>query len=410
MKILLVDDDKNIRKTLELSLRAVKHEVHAVASAETAITRLKEERFDFVLTDFRLEGKSGLEVVKAAQHSRGSPLTVIMTAFASFENAVAAIKQGAYDYIPKPFSMAQLGHIVSRVESFNALRKENDELRRKHSSVDFFSGLTSPAAQRLAEFVSKVAPTHSHVLLVGESGCGMSEIARRIHAQSPRSSRPFVVLNCAIHREAIQSELNAVGTLLIEEINELGAEGQLELLGALERFSEKPEPDLRVIAATHGSLEEAVSEGRFREDLYYRLNKLECQVVPLRHRKEDVPVLIQNLLLESGVKTVIPSDIMKRLMDYSWPGNLRELRNTVERLVLLSAGREMKLEDLPDSVKSGNSKRTSVAADPLRSLEEVEKEQIQRVLAIESNQERAAEILGITSVTLWRKRKQYGLP
>lgn len=425
MKILLVDDDRNIRQTLNLSLKASHHNVTATASGEDALRLLKGEDFDFVLTDYRLVGKSGIDVIHASKTAPGAPIVVVMTAFASFENAVTAIKEGAYDYIPKPFTNAQLSHIVQRVESLIALRKENETLRRSAYQSDFFSGQTSPAALRLEEFVRKVSPTDGTVLLVGESGTGKTELAKLIHARSDRAAKPLLTMDCATLREVahervlFSDKLEGVnqGTLFINKVEALSSSGQVELLRLLQEkgveqdgTSELKKLDVRVIAATQDNLEEAVRDGSFREDLYYRLNILECQVVPLRHRREDIPVIIQKMMKEIAPKAMIPPLVMQKLLEYSWPGNLRELRNTLERLVLLSSDRQMGLDDLPESVRQGALKKSSATHEPLRSLEEVEKEQIQRVLLIEHNQEKAAEILGITSVTLWRKRKQYGLP
>lgn len=446
MKILLVDDEKNIRHTLTESLKILGHQVVAATGVDEAIWALKSQPFDFTLIDFKLEDKNGIDLIKAANAVAYPPISVIMTAYASFESAVRAVKEGAFDYLPKPFSNAQLEHLLKRVSVIVELRQENERLKKTSSRSDYFLGQISPAMERLEEFVRKVAPTDASVLLVGESGTGKTELARLIHSLSPRSLKPFGVVNCSTLAETLlESELFGHvkgaftgatqdhvgklqhanrGTVLIDEIGDLSLSGQTKLLRFLqekviERVGENTPItlDVRVIAVTNRDLEEAVREGKFREDLYYRLNMLECHLVPLRYRKEDVPVLIQRLFQElvatSNTKSrkSIPESIMKLLLDYPWPGNIRELRNVLERLILLSDAAEICAEDLPASVREGGKIRAHPEnGEPFRSLQELEREQIERVLSAERNQEKAAQILGITTVTLWRKRKQYGLP
>jgi NtrC-family two-component system response regulator AlgB len=418
--------------------------VISAADAEEALRLLKDHPIEFVLTDYKLPGKSGIELVKAIRESKSPAVTAVMTAHASFENAVNAIKEGAYDYIAKPFSNAQLEHLLTKVSDLVELRRENDRLRSGSYRQEYFEGLTSPAIARLEEFVRKVSPSEASILLTGESGTGKSELAKLIHAKSARAPRAFVTVNCTtLSENLIESELfghvkgaftGAVsdhvgkleyanhGTLFIDEVGELSPNGQTKLLRFLqEKVIERVGGnksitlDVRVIAATNRNLEEAVKDGSFREDLYYRLNMFECSLVPIRYRKEDLPVLIQRFLKEFLVKSgtnslkEIPKNVLDPLLKYNWPGNIRELKNTIERIVLLSSGREFSLDDLPDAVLKGDSKPTSQET-VYRSLDDVEREHIARVLSVENNQERAAEILGITTVTLWRKRKQFGLP
>jgi DNA-binding NtrC family response regulator len=446
LKVLLVDDEKNIRQTLLLTLQNWGHEVVACENAEEGIKALRAGRFDFMLTDFKLGPKSGLDLVKAAKEQPEPPVSVLMTAFASFENAVNAVKEGAFDYLPKPFSNSQLEHLINRVKTLVELKRENQRLRSQRGGhrEDFFEGQLTPAIQRLEEFVRKVAPTEANVLLSGESGTGKTELARLIHARSPRASRDFVVVNCTTIAEslleselfghvkgaftgAIQDHLGKFelahhGTVFIDEVSDLSLNGQTRLLRFLQEKvvervgSNKSIPlDVRVIAATNRNLEEAVKEGKFREDLYFRLNIFECQLVPLRYRKDDLPVLIQRFVKEFSIRAQhatikkIADPVMKKILDYSWPGNVRELRNVIERLILLAGDREMSLEDLPESVKKSGSQSRQVSEE-LRTIENVEREHIEKILEHEQNQEKAAKILGITTVTLWRKRKQYGLP
>jgi DNA-binding NtrC family response regulator len=446
LKVLLVDDEKNIRQTLLLTLQNWGHEVVVAENAEEATKSLKAGKFDFLLTDFKLGGKTGIDLLKTAREQAEPPVCVLMTAFASFENAVNAVKEGAFDYLPKPFSNAQLEHMINRVKTVVDLKRENSKLRLQRGShrEDFFEGQLSPAIRRLEEFVVKVAPTEANVLLSGESGTGKTELARLIHARSPRFAKDFVVVNCTTIAEslleselfghvkgaftgAIQDHLGKFelanhGTVFIDEVSDLSLNGQTRLLRFLQEKvvervgSNKSIPlDVRVIAATNRNLEEAVKEGKFREDLYFRLNIFECQLVPLRYRRDDLPVLIQRFLKEFSLRAqlvtpkTISEPVMKKLLEYAWPGNVRELRNVLERLILLSGGREMSLDDLPESVRKSEASPQH-SASGLRTIEDVEREHIETVLAHEQNQEKAAKILGITTVTLWRKRKQYGLP
>ncbi len=446
LKILLVDDDKNIRRTLLVTLKTWGHEVTEATSAEEALRILKSERFDFILTDFKMEGKTGVDLIRGLKQVPFPPICAIMTAFASFENAVVAIREGAYDYLPKPFSNVQLEHLLKRVAVLVELKRDNLKLKSLHSRDDYFAGQTSPAVVRLEEFVTKVAPTSASILLVGESGTGKTELAKRIHSRSPRSSRPLAVVNCTTLAETLleselfghakgaftgasqehMGKLEAAnhGTVLIDEVGDLSLAGQTKLLRFLqEKVIERVgsnrvlELDVRVIAATNRNLEEAVAAGTFREDLYYRLNIFECALVPLRYRKQDLPVLIQRfqrefLSIDERLEgKVLPESVMKLLLDYTWPGNIRELRNVIERVQLLSLGRLAQPDDLPDGVREGALHKlpSTGSPDPLRSLQEVEREHVERVLDLEPSFEKAAQILGITTVTLWRKRKEYGL-
>lgn len=436
--VLLVDDDRNICRTLSVSLKDLNCRVVEAHSVGEALDRLDGQTFDLILTDYKMKGRNGLDLVREVRSKDPLATVVVMTAYATFGNAVAAVREGAFDYLPKPFTNAQLSQLIDRVALVAKLRKENEELRRGKTRRDYFAGLTSQPSQKLEEFARKIAPTDATVLLVGESGTGKSELARLIHDWSPRSNSKFVTIQCTSLAESLleselfghvkgaftgastdkkgKLELADHGTLFLDEIGDLPPLGQSKLLRFLQEKvfekvggNEEISVDTRIITATNKNLEEAVKEGRFRDDLYYRLNILECTLVPLRFRREDIPVLIQRLL-EDIAKTPVklPDEVMKVLLTYHWPGNVRELRNVLERMIMLSNGRDPSLTDLPGSLLQAPVHYHD-SATPLLSLEDVEREYIQRVLAVEHNLEKAAQILGITTVTLWRKRKQYGL-
>jgi NtrC-family two-component system response regulator AlgB len=415
MKILLVDDEKNIRQTLSLTMKSWGHEVVSVASVEEALAALRALPFDFMLTDFKLENRNGIELIRESKRVADPPIPAIMTAFASFENAVNAIKEGGFDYLPKPFSNSQLDHLLKRVSLLVELKHENQRLKKLSTPADYFFGQTSAAMVRLEEFFRKVSPTHGTILLMGESGTGKTSLAELIHRNSPVAHKNFRIVHCnsmgsslgsAAGSEVSELEKIKQGTLLVDGVDELSPAGQTILFEFLEE--KLAQNEVRIIAVASKSLDEAVRDGAFREDLYYRLNAFECVLVPLRFRKEDIPILIQKFY--RGAKP-IPTGVMKVLLAYDWPGNIRELRNVIERLQLLSQGREPQLDDLPDSVKEGRKRQEGVAlGESIKNLEDLEREHVEKVLRLEPNQEKAAQILGITTVTLWRKRKQYGLP
>jgi len=443
LKVLLVDDDNNIRRTLGIFLEGAACSVVQAKSVNEALKALKAEAFDLVLTDFRMEEKTGLDLLTELKKSQPQAIAVVMTAYASIENAVAVVKEGAFDYLAKPFTNAQLTHLLNKVRMIVELRRETLRLRQDRQLANFFLGFTSLASKRLEEFAKKVAPTEATILLTGESGTGKSELARFIHEKSPRAKRQFITLYCTNLSEslleseifghikgsftgAIKDKVGKIeaadgGTLFLDEIGDLSPNAQAKLLRFLqdrviERVGSNQEVqvDTRVIAATHKNLAEAVEAGTFREDLYYRLNVFECTLVALRHRKEDVPVLLERFLEEFSAredfkeKPKMEERVHQALLDYEWPGNIRELRNVMERLVLLSSGRAIRWQDLPDAIASGESRIASKDFG-LITLEALEKDHIQAVLLKEKNLEKASEILGITPVTLWRKRKQYGL-
>ncbi len=442
LKIIVVDDDKNICRSLTLSLKDTKCLLVTANSVDEAMEKIKETSFDLILTDFKMQGKTGLDLIKETKMINPEALIVVMTAFASIENAIAVVKEGAYDYLPKPFTNDQFLHFLNKIQNLTDLKRENKTLKKPWVRRDFFSGLTSTPSRSLEEFVKKMAPTDSTILLTGESGTGKSELAKLIHGLSPRASKPFVTVYCTTLTESLleselfghvkgsftgatadrSGQLQAAegGTLFLDEVGDLSPTGQAKLLRFLQDKvfqkvggNEEISVNTRILAATNKDLLEAVQEGKFREDLYYRLNTLEVMLVALRHRKEDIPIYIERFLKEIKRAEekldipVIPQDVLNKLLNYNWPGNLRELRNTLQRLIMLSQGRPLTLADLPPAFTQ--EVKPLQGDSPYRSLEEVEKNHILALLSKENNLEKSAEILGITKATLWRKRKQYGL-
>ena len=461
LKILLVDDDKNIRTTLGISLNKLGHKVQSASSVAEALELIDVELFDLVLTDYKMEEATGIDLITEIQKRKYDTLCAMMTAYASFDHAVKVIKEGAFDYLPKPFSKEQLEYLLKKVTRVVELKKENRKLRLENKRPRYFENFSSHSMKHLEDFVKRVAGTEATILISGESGTGKSALAKEIHNLSGRVDGPFMEVHCTnLPQDLIESELFGHekgsftgahkdktgkileakgGTLFLDEIGELPPAGQAKLLRFIQEKviepvgSNKPiEVDTRIIAATNKNLSEMVQDGTFREDLYYRLNMFECLVPPLRNREEDIPVLIKRFLLETRSKMgreedfIIDEPLSKKLLGYRFPGNVRELKNLIERLCFLSSGNHLSEKDLPESFlanfKSASNAVQEAASSStqsenaqfferrLISLEELEKEHIKFVLSQESNFDKAEDILGITSVTLWRKRKQYNLP
>ncbi|MCO4754882.1 MAG: sigma-54-dependent Fis family transcriptional regulator [Bacteriovoracaceae bacterium] len=481
LNILVVDDDPNIRNVLSMRIKDLEHQCREVESVTAALSLLESERFDLILTDYKMDDFDGLYFLHELKNKEYDALVVMMTAFASIDKAVSAVKEGAFDFIPKPFNSNQIRQLLQKIEKVV-------EMKTKHkpsgpvSKVDYFKGLDSKAMAKLQSFIDKVAPTEATILLTGESGTGKSFLAKEIHDRSKVCDGPFVEVHCTtLPSELIESELFGhekgsftgatkskkgkiqeaeKGTLFLDEIGELPPSGQAKLLRFLQEKYIDPVGsnkslfvDTRIIAATNKNLLEMVKKGLFREDLYYRLNMFECLITPLRDRREDVPILINKFLrqMERNYPTEhnysLEESLQKKFYAYAWPGNIRELKNAIERLCYLSDDGTLKESDLPENYFSADEQMDTssiedegaqtenwetqvlqaasnnqslneevVKEDPvvtpeeaLMSLEQVERRHIKQVLEKVKNLDKASEILGITTVTLWRKRKQYGI-
>ena len=441
LRVLVVDDEKNIRTTLRVCLEGLGCTVQAVATVEAACATHAATSFDLAFVDLRLGVESGLELIpRLLAHQPGLAIVVI-TAFASVENAVEAVKRGAWDYLPKPFTPAQIRLLVAKAEERQVTTRRiaalEAEVAASAPEVGFRSA--SPRMTEVLEMLSRAAASTAAVLLRGETGTGKSVLARELHARSPRAGRPFVVVNCpTLSEDLLASELfghargaftGAVkdqqgrveaadgGTLLLDEIAEIPPTLQAKLLRFLqdhefERVGENRtrRADVRIVSTTNRDLEEDVRSGRFREDLLFRLNVVEITIPSLRDRAEDiVPVArrVLSLLARSqGRPTPELSPAAEELLRrYRWPGNLRELRNTLERALILWPATIIEPAAFPERMKLGTPAGPSLGGD--YSLEAIEREHIQRVLARGKTLDAAAEALGIDASTLWRKRKKY---
>ncbi|MBM4121991.1 MAG: sigma-54-dependent Fis family transcriptional regulator [Nitrospira sp.] len=450
-KILVVDDDAVARDLLVEALHKEGYGVEAVAGGAEAIERGRTTRFDLVLTDMRMGAVDGLAVLQAFRQFSPDTCTVLLTAFGSMEGAIEAIKQGAYDYLAKPFKKEEIKLVVRRGLEHSRLVRENAQFREKLRERTEPSQLigSSPSMLEVYKLVARVAEGRSTVLLEGENGTGKELVARAIHMQSPRRDRPFVPVNCAaIPETLIESELLGHergaftgataqkrgkfeqadgGTLFLDEIGDMSLHTQAKVLRVLQKQqftrvagSKLVNVDVRIIAATNRDLTVLVKEGRFREDLFYRLNVVRILLPPLRERREDIPMLAHHFLRKcSGggklIQGFVP-DTMTLLQRYHWPGNVRELENVIERAVSLSHGPLVLPDDLPEAVRTAGaaeseaSRETAQGRSQLPTLEEMEKQYLMRVLReVGGNKVKAARILGIDRRTLYRMAERFGV-
>jgi len=444
--ILVVDDEKDICKALNIILTKEGYSVKEAYNGEQAIELIRGENFDLVMTDIKMEKVDGFEVLKEAQRISPDTPVLMMTAFASVGSAVDAMKAGASDYITKPFINDEIRLTVRKVLESNRLQMENlilrQELSQRPQAFPSIIG-SSDAMQKIFTVMEKVIPSKSNILITGESGTGKGLVAQAIHESGPRKDKPFISINCgAIPENLLESELFGHkkgaftsanedkkglipmadgGTLFLDEIGELPQPLQVKLLHVIQTKELTPvgdtrvlTVDVRIIAATNADLMQRVKEGKFREDLFYRLNVIEIGMPSLRDRRDDIPILIKHYLdqfnKESG-KTIrdIDYEAMQALLVYDWPGNIRELRNTLERAVVLAEGEVITIHDLPDKFRTLDVE--GVSTSTLRqALDAFERDYIKRSLGEnKGNKEATADKLGIDLATLYRKLKKLGI-
>lgn len=449
-KILVIDDDTSLRRVLEYNLQEAGYDVATAASGEEGLRLFAKEAPALVITDMKMPGIDGMQVLKGVKERSPETLVIMITAFGTVDVAVEALKAGAYDYITKPFNRDELRLIVAKALQFRGLADENKRLKDELSDKADYRTIvgSSKVMERVFEVVRKVADTEASVLVTGESGTGKELVARSIHLHSSRRDAPFIAINCAaIPRDLLESELfghvrgaftGAIkdkagkfkladgGTLFLDEVGELPLELQPKLLRALQERVVEPiggtkpvKLDVRVVAATNLDIERALADGTFREDLYYRLAVIPIHLPSLRERPEDITLLLRYFCGKHGAERVIfDTGAMEALNSYRWPGNVRELENLVERLLIMRGGDTITLDDLPDKIRTGDtapgttSKPGSVINLPDEGypLEQLEREVV--VEALERNlwnQTAAAKFLRIPRHTLIYRMEKYGI-
>ncbi len=442
LSVLVVDDEPNIRKTLSIALEAEGHHVTAVSNPKDALTEANARFFDLALVDLRLGSESGIDLIGNLQAVCPWIKCIVITAYASIDTAVEAMRRGAFDYLPKPFTNDQVSVLVSKVHEVRTLEQKVEALqeRLKESVPEAVIESRSPAMQQAFALARQVADSEATILIRGESGTGKTILAHAIHSWSSRSAKPFGTVSCpSLSAELLESELfghakgsftGALrdypgrmaacegGTLFLDEIGDLPMSIQAKLLRVLqekvyERVGdlETRKANVRIIAATNVDLESAIRTGRFREDLFYRLDVVGIVIPPLRDRRDDILPIAEALLAffaRQNHRRVLgfSEEASEALKNYEWPGNVRELRNAIERAVLLCKEERVGVHHFPLKLKP--MERRPGAGD-LVTMEELERTHIRRVLASSKSIEEACRILGMDSVTLWRKRKKYGL-
>jgi DNA-binding NtrC family response regulator len=443
-RILVVDDDIEMCNLLTEFLRVEGFKVFATGDSLEASNLINHEEFDLIITDLKMKGLKGLDLLENVQ--KVSPLTpvIIITAFGSIESAIKAMKMGAYDYITKPFQMDELLLTLRKALETRQLKKEVIRLKREVESRYQFHQIIgkSPPMQKIYDLIERISSTSSNVLITGESGTGKELVAKAIHYNGVRKDGPFIAVNCAaIPETLLESELFGYkrgaftdaksdkrgllleaheGTLFLDEITEMPLSLQAKLLRVIESREFRPlgdtsaySVDVRIISTSNRDIESLIQQGKFREDLYYRLKVIDIEMPPLRERKEDIPLLIKafierfNTELKKNVSGV-SEEAMKILLNYCWPGNVRELENVIQRAITLSREETILPEDLPNSlIQRAEEKLFEKAIEEKFSLDRLEKEYIKRILLeTGGNKSKAAEILGLDRKTLYRKLQE----
>ncbi|HLE40727.1 MAG TPA: sigma-54 dependent transcriptional regulator [Nitrospirota bacterium] len=445
-KLLIIDDERVALKNLEHVMKKEGYDVVATQSGANALKILGEQSFDVVLTDLRMEKVDGMQILRKCRELYPDTEVVLITGYATLESAVDAMKHGAFYYIAKPFKLDEVRKIVKEAVEKVRLRNENRELREQ---IEKYQGKVKiitqdPSLQRILETARQIAPTDCNVIITGESGTGKELFARYLHVSSARAGGPFFAINCgAFTEELLANELfghekgaftgaqamkkglietASCGTLFLDEVTETPPSMQVKLLRVIQEkevlrvgSTEPLKVDVRFISATNRNVQDSIKEGRFRQDLYFRLNVVSLHIPPLSERKDDIPLLSYYflkkyaVLMKKDVNEISP-DVLSLLMNYGFPGNVRELENIIERGVALATGRTIELAHLPEDLKELNIKTFRKKEGKIPSLEVQEMEYIKWVLIeVGGNKTLASQVLGIDRVSLWRKLKKYGL-
>ncbi len=437
IRVLVADDEKNLRELLVRELTRKGHAVAGVPDGQAALDRLTEEIPDVLLLDMKMPRVEGIEVLRALQAYPEAPQVIVMTGFQEVSTAVEAMKLGAYDYLTKPARIEELDILITKAAEKGRLIRQNVALRAHLDSDAADGGIitTNPAMEEVLRVIERVAPTDSSVLILGESGTGKELVARRLHERSPRAAQAFVPIHCgALPRDVLESELfghekgaftGAVntkpglmeladgGTLFLDEIGEMEPDSQVKLLRVLESQSffrvgatRRRTLDMRLVAATNRDLGEAIKTNQFRQDLYYRINTITVSLPPLRERREDIRPLVRHFLEQNAVygRKSLSAAALEALERYDWPGNVRELQHAIQRAVILCTGDEIRPEDLPVDVRRGQ----AATAPASGSLEEMERQHIITTLRqVGGHRAKAAALLRIDPKTLYRKILAY---
>lgn len=438
ISILIVDDEESVRDSLYNWFIEDGYRVECAGDAKKALSILESDPFDIILADIKMPGMDGMEMLRRIKALRKDSIVIIMTAFATVDTAVQALKDGAYDYVTKPFDPDDLSHLIRNASKQISLSEENEKLREKVVSLENVENLVgnSESMRKVLKEIESVSQSNSSVIITGESGTGKELVARAIHANSPRKFFPLVSVHCgALTESLLESELfghekgaftGAVynrkgrfemadsGTIFLDEIATISPKMQVELLRVLETKSfmrvggnKEISSDFRVICATNRDLKNMVEKGLFREDLYYRLNVVNINVPPLRERVEDIPMLVEYFIKKyclSMNRPLITIEVsaLKRLEEFPFPGNIRELENMIERAIVVGNGKKITLKDLPIGKES--------VVSSFESLDDLEKNHIQNILIKYNwNISAAAKALKVDRVTLYNKIRKYGL-
>jgi len=441
-RLLIVDDEEIALRNLQHVMEKEGYQVAATQSGAAAVALLEEQGFDVVLTDLRMEGVDGMDVLKKSRELQPEAEVIFITGYATAESAVQALKHGAFYYIAKPFRLDEVRKVVAEALEKVCLRRENDELRREVEHYRDGDGIVTQDVemQRLLDMARQIAPTDCSVLITGESGTGKELFAKYLHRQSTRADGPYTAINCGAFSEQLLTnelfghekgaftgattlkkgliEVSAGGTLFLDEVTEMAPSMQVKLLRVLQERevlrvggTRPVKCDVRVLAATNRDVTEAVKHGSFREDLYFRLNVVNLHIPPLVRRKGDIPLLARHFLLKYASRmkkpvTRISAEVLALLMDYPFPGNVRELENLIERGTAMAQGDVIEVAHLPEAFQKPGGFSLRKIEGRLPTLEEQEHTYISRVLEeVKGNQTVAAQILGINRASLWRKLK-----